>query len=812
METKIINIEDEVRLSYLDYAMSVIIGRAIPDVRDGLKPVHRRILYAMYELNNDYNKPYKKSARIVGDVIGKYHPHGDAAVYDALARMAQDFSMRYPLVDGQGNFGSVDGDPPAAMRYTEVRMARLAHEFMQDIEKDTVSFQPNYDNSLLEPTVLPTLVPNLLLNGASGIAVGMATNIPPHNIMELCNAIQAYLQNPDIPYEELLRKLPGPDFPTGGIVYGIEGIRQAYETGRGTIRVRARIHVEEIRGKKRALIVSEIPYMVNKARMLERIAELVRDKKIDGIVEIRDESDREGTRVVLALRSDANPQVVENQLYKFTHLETTFGIIMLAVVNSRPEVLSLKEVFSHFLDFRRTVIVRRTEYDLKKAEHRAHILEGLKKALDSIDEIISVIRASESPPQAKASMMSRFDFSDIQAQAILDMRLQRLTGLERDKILEEYREVLKNIEYYHQVLSSPALVNTIIQDELRELSDRYGDERRTAIVPEAGELEWEDLVPDEEVVVVLSREGYIKRTPLQIYRSQRRGGRGRRGVTTRSEDFVHAVLIASTHDVMLVFTNLGRAYWLNVRDIPETSPTAQGRAIVNLLNLQDGERVATVMPIREFRSDAYVVLGTRNGIIKKMSLDNFSRPLSSGVRAIVLKDGDELIRARLTTGKNRLFLMSRHGKVIVIDESTIRPIGRNAQGVKGMEVSGSYVIGMEVYCGQDSILVVSDKGFGKRTPCSEFRVQRRGGMGVMGLRVTERNGYATGFCLVDPDDEILLITNLGKLIRLRAADISLHGRATQGVKLMELEEGEVIVDVTVVSEMDRNEDEDIVEE
>ncbi|SFM63107.1 DNA gyrase subunit A [Thermodesulforhabdus norvegica] len=806
MKTRIINIEDEIRLSYLDYAMSVIIGRAIPDVRDGLKPVHRRILFAMHELNNAYNRPYKKSARIVGDVIGKYHPHGDAAVYDALVRMAQDFSMRYPLVDGQGNFGSVDGDPPAAMRYTEVRMARLAHEFMQDIDKETVPFQPNYDNSLMEPLVLPTRVPNLLLNGASGIAVGMATNIPPHNLAELCRAIQLYLENPDVPYEELYRLMPGPDFPTGGIIYGLEGIKQAYETGRGTIRIRGRVHVEELRGKKKALIITEIPYMVSKAKILERIAELVREKKIDGITEIRDESDREGMRVVITLRPDASPKVVENRLYKFTPLETTFGVILLAVVNNRPEVLSLKEVFAHFLDFRRTVIVRRTEYDLRKAEQRAHILEGLKKALDFIDEVIAIIRASGSPSEAKGALIERFDFSDAQAQAILDMRLQRLTGLEREKIVDEYREVLKNIEYYRQVLSSPALVNRIIHEELEELVNQYADERRTTIVPQADEIDWDDLIPDQEVVVVLSREGYIKRTPVHVYRSQRRGGRGRRGVTTREEDFVHAILTASTHDVLLVFTNLGRVYWLNVRDVPEASPSSQGRAIVNLLNLQDGEKVATVLPVKEFRPDAYVVLCTKKGIIKKMSLDNFSRPLSTGVRAVILRDGDELIRARLTTGSDKLFLMSRHGKVIVIDESVLRPLGRAAQGVKGMDVSDSYVIGMEVYQGQEAILVVSDRGYGKRTLCSEFRVQGRGGMGVMGIKVTERNGYATGFCLVDPEDEILLITNLGKLIRLKASDISLQGRATQGVKLMELEEDEKIVDLAVVGEVEKDDD------
>ncbi len=804
MQTRAINIEDEVRLSYLDYAMSVIIGRAIPDVRDGLKPVHRRILYSMYELKNDFNKPYKKSARIVGDVIGKYHPHGDAAVYDALVRMAQDFSMRYPLVDGQGNFGSIDGDPPAAMRYTEVRMTRLAHEFMGDIEKETVDFQPNYDNSLMEPMVLPTKVPNLLLNGSSGIAVGMATNIPPHNLTELCKALQAYLKNPEIAISELMKILPGPDFPTGGIICGTEGIRNAYETGRGTIKIRARMHVEESRGKKKALVVTEIPFQVNKAKLLERIADLVKDKKIEGISDIRDESDREGMRIVLTLKSDANPKVVENQLYKFTLLEVNFGIILLAVVNNRPEVLNLKGVFVNFLNFRRQIIIKRTEYDLRKAEQRAHILEGLKKALEHIDEIIELIKKAPNPSVAKAQLMERFDLSEIQAQAILDMRLQRLTGLEREKIIEEYQELLKKIEHFKQILSSPALVDKLINDELEEIIDKYGDERRTHIVPYEGDLNWEDLIPQKDVVVVLTREGYIKRTPLQIYRSQRRGGKGRKGLSTRAEDFASAVITATTHDTLLVFTNTGRLYWLNVRDIPETSPGAQGRAIVNLLNLQKGEKVATVLPVRSFNPDSYVVLITKLGLIKRISLENFSRPMSKGIKAITLREGDELIKARLTSGSDKLFIMSRHGKIIFIDEADVRPSGRTAQGVKGMDVDGSSVIGMEVYQEQESVLVVSEKGFGKRTPSTEFKIQGRGGKGIVNLKVTERNGFATGFCLVNSDDEVLLITNKGRLIRLNVSDIKEQGRATQGVKLMDLEDDEMIVDVAIVSEVDKD--------
>ncbi|HDL89567.1 MAG TPA: DNA gyrase subunit A [Thermodesulforhabdus norvegica] len=803
MLKKTVNIEDEIKLSYLDYAMSVIIGRAIPDVRDGLKPVHRRILYSMYELRNDYNKPYKKSARIVGDVIGKYHPHGDAAVYDALVRMAQDFSMRYPLVDGQGNFGSVDGDPPAAMRYTEVRMARLAHEFLQDIEKDTVPFQPNYDNSLREPTVLPTKVPNLLLNGASGIAVGMATNIPPHNMTELCRALQAFIRNPDISLDEIFHILPGPDFPTGGIIYGTDGIRSAYSTGRGAIKVRGRVQVEHIRGKRKALVITEIPFQVNKARLLERIADLVKEKRIDGISDIRDESNREGMRVVLTLRSDANPKVIENQLYKFTPLEVTFGVTLLAVVNNKPQVLTLREVFANFVNFRRQVIVKRTEYDLRKAEARAHILEGLKKALDHIDEIIELIKKAPGPGEARKQLVERFGFADVQAQAILDLKLQRLTALERDKILEEYKQILKNIESFKQILSSQALVDRIIEDELGELIEKFGDSRKTRIIPDEGDLDWEDLVPEKEVVVVLSRHGYIKRTPLDVYRSQRRGGKGRRGLTTREEDFALTVLTASTHDVLLVFTNQGRLYWLNVRDVPETSPNAQGRAIVNLLSFQEEEGVATLLPIREFSPDVYVMFATKKGIVKKVALDAFSRPISTGIRAISLNDGDELIRARLTSGEDKLFLMARNGKTILIDEKSVRPMGRSARGVKGMDVEGSSLIGMEVFNGQESILVVSEKGFGKRTPTSEFRVQGRGGKGIINLNVTDRNGPATGFCLVNSDDEVLLITNLGRLIRLHASDIKEQGRATQGVKLMDLDRDEIVVDVAVVQEVDK---------
>lgn len=823
MAEKVINIEDELKFSYLDYAMSVIVGRAIPDVRDGLKPVHRRILYAMHELGNDYNKPYKKSARIVGDVIGKYHPHGDAAVYDALVRMAQDFSMRYPIIDGQGNFGSVDGDPPAAMRYTEVRMARIAHEFLRDIEKETVTFQPNYDNSLLEPTVLPTRVPNLLLNGASGIAVGMATNIPPHNLRELCRAIRAYLENPAITVSELMEIMPAPDFPTGGIIVGLEGVRASYESGRGSVRVRGKVTVEELKGKRRALVITEIPFQVNKSKLIERIAELVKEKKIEGIQDIRDESDREGLRIVLVLKTEENPKTVENQLYKFTPLEVNFGVIMLAVVNNRPEVLSLKEIFARFVSFRREVVLKRTEFDLKKAEERAHILEGLVVALDHIDEVIQIIRSSRTPPVAKERLIASFGLSEKQAQAILEMRLQRLTGLERAKILEEYQSVIKDIERFRHILSSPSLVDEIISEELKEIEEIYGDDRKTEIVPEEpGDFSWNEITPEKDVVVVLTRAGYIKRTPLQVYRSQRRGGKGKKGVSTREEDVTSLVLTASTHDTLLVFTSTGRVYWLNVRDIPEVSPSAQGKSIANLLNVQSGEKVATVVVIpsklEEIKDEEekaetlpppYVLLATRRGILKKMSLSLFSRPISKGIRAIMLREDDELIRARITTGKDRVFLMSDVGKTLLVEESEIRPMGRSAYGIRGMNLAGRTLIGMEVYGPQEtdmeaSLLVVSENGFGKRTLCSEFRIQKRGGQGVLNFKITSKTGSATSFCIVKPEDEVLLITNLGRIIRLEVSGIRVMGRSTQGVKLMDVDAEEKVVDIAVVNEVDRD--------
>ncbi len=803
MELKTINIEDEIKLSYLDYAMSVIIGRAIPDVRDGLKPVHRRILFAMHELKNDFNKPYKKSARIVGDVIGKYHPHGDAAVYDALVRMAQDFSMRYPVVDGQGNFGSVDGDPPAAMRYTEVRMARLGHEFMRDIEKETVLFQPNYDNTMLEPTVLPARAPNLLLNGSSGIAVGMATNVPPHNFKELCKGLLAFLDDKDITISELMKHIPGPDFPTAGFIYGFEGIRQAYENGRGVIKMRARSEVEEF-GKRQHLIVTELPYQVNKAKLLERIAELVKLKKIDGITDIRDESDRKGMRIVITLRQGEEPKVIENHLFKHTALESSFGVIMLAVVDNKPLVLNLKEVLQHFLDFRREVVVKRIQYELRQAEKRAHILEGLKKALEHLDEVIRLIRAAASPQEAKAALIERFEFSDVQAQAILDMRLQRLTGLEREKIIEEYQQIIKEIERLRQILASPALIDQVIREEIIELLEQYGDERRTEIIAETGDICIEDLIAEEEMVVTISRAGYVKRTSLSIYRSQRRGGRGRSGMSTREEDVVNIVFTASTHDYMLVFSNRGQVYWLKVYEVPEVGPSAIGKAIVNLLPLQQGEKIQTILPVKEFKEDHYVVMATKNGIIKKTDLAQYSNPRSNGIRAVVLDDEDELICARITDGNQHLFLMSKAGKSIRMDEKDFRPLGRVTRGVRGMNLDGGELVGMDVIDEGKSILVVTEKGFGKRTPNEAYRAQGRAGKGVMNIRVTERNGKVIGFRQVGEEDEVLLITDRGRLIRSPVAQISKIGRVTQGVKLIGLDEGETVSDLAVFLEPEEN--------
>ncbi len=797
-----VSIEKEMKQSYLDYAMSVIIGRALPDVRDGLKPVHRRILYAMRDLKNDYNKPYKKSARIVGDVIGKYHPHGDTAVYDALVRMAQHFSMRYPLVDGQGNFGSVDGDPPAAMRYTEVRMQRLAHEMLEDIDKETVDFHPNYDETLEEPDVLPAKFPALLLNGSSGIAVGMATNIPPHNLNEVCDAVKALVDNPDISIEELIRIMPGPDFPTGGIIYGTSGIQEAYMTGRGRVRMRAKIEIEtDQKNKTETIIVRELPYQVNKAALIEKIADLVKEKQLDGVRYVRDESDKEGIRIAIALRKDQMPDVILNQLYKHTQMECNFGIIFLAVANKRPELMNLKEILEHFIIHRKDIIIRRTRFDLNKAEARAHILEGLLIALDHIDAVISLIRGSKTPADAKTALMDRFGLTDIQAQAILDMRLQRLTGLERDKIKTEHVEVLQDIARFREILSSERMVLSIIKDELTQMQQAFGDERRTKIVSEAKEITIEDLIAQEDMVVTISNTGYIKRNPITMYRQQQRGGKGKTGMVTKEEDFVSHLFVASTHHMFLFFTNQGRVYWLKVYDIPQGSRISRGKAIVNLLNLGPDEKLATVLAVPDFEPGKYVMLATRSGLVNKTDIMAFSRPRSGGIIALNLVDGDEVIAARLTDGAQNVFLCSLMGKSIRFHESDVRPTGRNSIGVRGMKLEqGDHLVGMEVLTYGQTIFTATEKGYGKRTSIDEYPVQKRGGKGVITIKTNQRNGRVVTSLVVNDEDDVMLITNTGKIIRLPIRGISVISRNTLGVKLMDLEPNEFLVSAARLAE------------
>ena len=791
-----INIEEEMRRSYLDYAMSVIIGRALPDVRDGLKPVHRRVLYAMYDTGNTSEKPYRKSARAVGTVIGKYHPHGDQAVYDTIVRLAQDFSLRYPLVDGQGNFGSVDGDPPAAMRYTEIRLEKLAHEMIRDIEKETVDFGPNYDGSEEEPLVLPAALPNLLVNGSSGIAVGMATNMPPHNLGEVVDAIKMYVENNDVEWEELMQVLPGPDFPTAATIYGVQGIRQAYATGRGRIVVRGRAAVEELpnRRDRYAIVVTELPYQVNKAQLIEEIAGLVRDKRIEGISDIRDESDRDGIRMVLELKRDENPGVILNKLYKFTKLQSTFGVISLAIVNGRPMVLPLKDLIRHFVDFRREVVVRRTLYDLRKAEERAHILEGLKVAIDHLDEVIELIRKSKTPPDAKEALRLRFQFSEVQAQAILDMRLQRLTGLERQKIVDEYEETLKLIERLRQILDSEPLQLRIVVEELEKLKEDFGDARRTEIVPDAGEISIEDLIREEEVVITVSHTGYIKRTALSTYRSQRRGGKGRIGMTTRAEDAVQHLFVASTHDYILVFTTAGRLYWLKVHEIPDVSSTGRGKPVVNLIQIGTGEKVAAMLSVRDFPEGQYVVMATRHGIIKKTSLSAFSNPRSSGIIALGVEEGDSVLSVGLSGGESEIFVATASGKSIRFKEGDVRPMGRTARGVIAIRLAeGDEVVEMDVLSGKPDILSVTENGYGKRTDLQEYRLQGRGGSGIINIRTTGRNGRVVAATEVADEDQILMVTANGKIIRMDVAGISRIGRATQGVRLIQVDEGDRVV-------------------
>jgi len=796
-----VSIEKEMKKSYLDYAMSVIIGRALPDVRDGLKPVHRRVLFAMRELKNDFNKPYKKSARIVGDVIGKYHPHGDTAVYDTIVRMAQNFSMRYTLVDGQGNFGSIDGDSPAAMRYTEVRMTRLAHELLEDLDKETVDFTPNYDESLSEPSVLPAKVPTLIVNGSSGIAVGMATNIPPHNLSEVVDATCALIDRPEITCTELMQHIPGPDFPTAGIINGTAGIRDAYNTGRGIIRMRARISVEKDRNERETIVVTEIPYQVNKARLVEKIAELMKDKHIEGLSYVRDESDRRGMRIAMGLKKDSVSGVIINQLYKHTQMESSFGIIFLAVVRQRPQVLSLKEILVNFIDHRKEVIIRRTRYDLRKAEERAHILEGLKIALDNLDAVVQLIRQSKTPSEAKERLVETFRLSAIQAQAILDMRLQRLTGLERDKIIEEYNAVLNDIERFKEILASEQIVLKLIKQDLFELKEQYGDPRRTEIIESTRALTIEDMIVEEDMVVTISNSGYIKRNPITLYQSQRRGGRGVTGMGMKDEDFVSHLFVASTHHSFLFFTNRGKVYWCKVYDIPQAGRTSRGKAIVNLLNFEEGEHMTTVLAVPSFEPGHYVLMATKAGTVKKTDIMAFSRPRVGGIIALGLREGDELIAARITDGTQNVFLGSAMGKSIRFHESDIRPSGRLSHGVRGMRLdSGDRLIGMEVVRFGQTLFAVTINGYGKRTSIDEYPVHGRGGKGVITIKTNERNGEVVGLLAVQDDHDIMLVTDRGKIIRIPVSNISIISRNTQGVRLIGMESGERVVSAASLAE------------
>ena len=803
-EGKIIerNIETEMKNSYIDYAMSVIVSRALPDVRDGLKPVHRRILYAMYEDGITSDKPYRKSANTVGSVLGRYHPHGDSSVYDAMVRMAQDFSLRYPLIDGHGNFGSVDGDAPAAMRYTEARMSKIAETMLTDIEKNTVDFMPNYDDRLQEPTVLPAKIPTLLINGSSGIAVGMATNIPPHNLTEVINGIVKIIDDDNVTDEQLMEIIKGPDFPTEGLILGREGIKQAYTTGKGKIIMRAETEIEEMSGNKQRIIVRSLPYQVNKAKLIENIANLVKEKRIEGISEVRDESDREEkVRVVIELKRDANAQVILNQLFKFTQMQDTFGVIMLALVDGEPKILTLRQCLEYYIDHRKTVILRRTQFDLDKALARAHILEGLKIALDNIDEVIEIIRNSYD--DAKERLMERFGLSDIQAQAILDMRLKTLSGLQREKIEEEYNELMKLIEHLRAILASDRLVYDIIKEELLEIKDKYGDERKTKIVAAEGEFDVEDLIKEEQCVVALTHFGYVKRMPIDTYKSQKRGGKGITGIATREEDFVKQIFTCSTHDTILFFSNKGKVYRLRGYEIPEAGRTAKGTAIVNLLMLDGGEKISAVIPIANFAEGKYLLMATKNGIIKKTSLNEYMSVRKSGLIGITLKEEDELIDVRLTDGEDNVVLVTYKGMCITFDEKDVRPMGRVSQGVIGIRLDdGDYVIGMEsiIQGSKATLLAITENGFGKRTELDEYRVQTRGGKGVTTYKVTPKTGNLVGIRITNDDEDVMLITDTGTIIRLKVADISILGRSTQGVTLMRTNEGKVVSIETIPME------------
>ena len=806
-----VNIEDQMRESYMDYAMSVIIGRALPEARDGLKPVHRRILYAMFREGLLHNRRYSKCAGVVGEVLKRYHPHGDSAVYDALVRLAQEWNVRYPLIDGQGNFGSIDGDPPAAYRYTECRLTELAEELLADIDRETVDFTPNFDDSTEEPIVLPSRVPNLLVNGSSGIAVGMATNVPPHNLGEVCDALLALIEKPELTIDELMRFIPGPDFPTAGLICGQTAVREAYHEGRGilTVRARAEIETDEKSGRS-AIIVTEIPFQVNKARLVERIAELVNERKLDGISDLRDESDREGMRVVIELKRDAVPEVLLNQLYKHTPMQESFGVNMLAIVEGRPRLLTLKDALRVFLDHRRTVVARRTAHDLRQAEARLHILAGLKTAIDRLDEAIGIIRGAADPTAARERLMAAFTLSQLQAQAILDMRLQRLTSLERDKIAEEYAETEKAIQRYREILADEREIWKIIAQELRELRTKYADPRRTQLVAEAAAISVEDLIVEEDMVVTISHEGYIKRNAVGLYRAQRRGGRGKIGATTRDEDFVEHLFVASTHSYLLFFTTTGKVYWLKVHEIPQAGRAARGRSITNVLNLRPEEKLSAFLPVREFQEGRFVLFATRRGLVKKTDLMQYASPRPSGIIAIALEEGDEVIGVRLTDGALEAILSTRDGQAIRFRENEARAMGRDTYGVRGMKLDeGDEVVALDLVETGATLLAVAENGYGKRTEMAEYRLTRRGGKGIITMKTTEKTGRVTGVRMVTDDDQIMLVTSGGKVIRLRVNEIRVIGRNTQGVRLIDLEEGERVVAVARLAEReDENESKD----
>jgi DNA gyrase subunit A len=801
----IADIEDEMKRSYLDFAMSVIIGRALPDVRDGLKPVHRRILYAMLDLGNAHDKPYKKSARVVGDVIGKYHPHGDVAVYDTIVRMAQDFTMRYTLVDGQGNFGSIDGDPPAAMRYTEVRMQRLTGEMLADIEEETVDFVPNYDNTLSEPSILPAKFPNLLVNGSSGIAVGMATNIPPHNLKEVINAIISLIKNPSLEIGELMDFIPGPDFPTGAYITGIEQIKEAYATGKGVIKMRARVITEKAKGDRENIVITELPYMVNKAKLVERIAELVNEKEIEGISDIRDESDREGMRVVIELKKDEYPAIILNKLYKHTQLEESFGIILLALDHGRPVIMSLKDILNKFIEFRKEVVTRRSLFELKKAEERLHILDGLKKAIENIDEVIATIKKSKSAQEAEAHLIKRFEFSVVQAKAILDMRLQRLTALETEKLITEYRDMEKEIKRLKRILLDEKELMGIIVSELEGIKERYGDERRTEIIGRIKDIEVEDLIADEDMIVTVSSRGYIKRNPVSLYRVQKRGGKGKTASGIKEEDFIENLFVASAHSYILFFTDKGKVYWLKVYEIPQAGRASSGKPIVGLINLQEGEKLTTYVPVKDLSEPLFLLMATKKGYLKKTALSMYSNPRAGGIIAINLEEDDRLIDVRLTDGKQEVILSTKRGKAIRFPETQIRTVGRAAYGVIGITLDkDDEIIAMDMLEQDATVLTVTENGYGKRTKIAAYRLQRRGGKGIINVKITPKTGEAISVIKVKDDNDIFIITNTGRMIRLGVKDISIIGRNTQGIKLIQLEAGEKVTKAVRIVETEEN--------